>query len=226
MTEFFTPEKDRGAAGKGTGAEAGLPCVLIIGDSISQGYTGPVRELLKGRWDVRRPQTNCGDTRRGLECVDEWLDGRHWDVIHFNWGLHDLCYRHPESQVYGNRDKVRGSIALEPDQYRENLEALVQRMAGSAGTLLWASTTVVPPGEAGRIEGDEVRYNAIAAEIMQTHGVPINDLHSLTAMFDADLFWQPCDVHYSQEGYAIIARQVAARIEEVGESPARVTESS
>ena len=26
----------------------------------------------------------------GVEKVDQWLGSEHWDVIHFNWGLHDL----------------------------------------------------------------------------------------------------------------------------------------
>ena len=41
---------------------AGLPRVLLIGDSISIGYTVPVREILKGKANVHRPLTNCGPT--------------------------------------------------------------------------------------------------------------------------------------------------------------------
>ena len=43
---------------------AGLPRVLLIGDSISIGYTVPVRELLKGKANVHRPLTNCGPTTK------------------------------------------------------------------------------------------------------------------------------------------------------------------
>ena len=43
----------------------GLPRVLLIGDSISIGYTAPVREMLKGVANVHRPLTNCGPTTRG-----------------------------------------------------------------------------------------------------------------------------------------------------------------
>ena len=45
---------------------SGLPRVLLIGDSISMGYTVPVRELLKGKANVHHPPTNCGPTTRGL----------------------------------------------------------------------------------------------------------------------------------------------------------------
>jgi hypothetical protein len=68
----------------------GLPRVLLIGDSNSQGYTLPVREMLKGLANVHRPPVNCGDTGRGLRLLDVWLGTEPWHVIHFNFGLHDL----------------------------------------------------------------------------------------------------------------------------------------
>ena len=52
---------------------AGLPRVLIIGDSISIGYTLPTRELLKGKVNVHRISTNGGPTIRGLVQIDSWL---------------------------------------------------------------------------------------------------------------------------------------------------------
>ena len=64
----------------------GLPRVLLIGDSISIGYTAHVRAMLKGVANVHRPLTNCGPTTRGLENIDAWLGDGKWDVIHFNWG--------------------------------------------------------------------------------------------------------------------------------------------
>jgi acyl-CoA thioesterase-1 len=45
---------------------AGLRRVLLIGDSVSIGYTLPTRELLKGKANVHRPSTNCSSTGHGL----------------------------------------------------------------------------------------------------------------------------------------------------------------
>jgi hypothetical protein len=67
-----------------------LPRILLIGDSISIGYTVPVRELLKGKVNVLRIPINGGPTTRGLEMLDSWVAGQKWDMIHFNWGLHDV----------------------------------------------------------------------------------------------------------------------------------------
>jgi len=55
----------------------GLPRVLIVGDSISIGYTVPVREALQGKANVHRPAANCGPTTRGVQSLDQWLgDGK------------------------------------------------------------------------------------------------------------------------------------------------------
>src|SRR5882757_11342750 len=69
-----------------------LPRVLLIGDSISIGYTLDTRELLAGKANVHRIPTNGGPTTSGLANLDAWLGEGKWDVIHFNWGLHDLKY--------------------------------------------------------------------------------------------------------------------------------------
>src|SRR6476620_12659536 len=69
-----------------------LPRVLLIGDSISIGYTVPVRELLQGKANVHRIPTNGGPTSNGLKNIDKWLGNGKWDIIHFNWGIHDLKF--------------------------------------------------------------------------------------------------------------------------------------
>lgn len=67
-----------------------LPRVLLIGDSISIGYTPEVQKLLSGKANVHRIPANGGPTKKGLENLKAWLGDGKWDVIHFNWGLHDL----------------------------------------------------------------------------------------------------------------------------------------
>ena len=64
----------------------------------------------------------------GLSALDSWLGDTKWDLIHFNWGPHDLCYRNPEVKSVGNRDKVNGTQSVPPALYEKNLEELVQRL--------------------------------------------------------------------------------------------------
>jgi hypothetical protein len=214
----FTPAADL----KGSWAfsvNPALPNVLILGDSISMAYTRDVRDLLAGKANVFRPMQadgrrpmNCGETRMGLQHIDAWLGDQRWSVIHFNWGLWDLCYRHPDSKTQGNRDKVKGALSVPQKEYRANLEQLVLRLKATGAKLIWASTTAVPEGEAGRFAGDEVTYNAIARDIMARHGVATNDLHAITKGFGGRHSAGPADVHFTPEGSRILATAVAESV--------------
>ncbi len=195
-----------------TPAETALPKVLIIGDSISIGFTPHVVEQLDGKAVVKHHKGNAQHTGTGLKQLDQWIGNTKWDVIHFNWGLWDLCYRHPKSKVQGKRDKVNGTLTTTLEQYEKNLDKLVSRLKKTDAKLIWAHTTVVPEEEAGRIVGDDKKYNEVAAKIMKKYGITINDLNSLSREFPSDLFSKPGDVHYTQDGYQKIAKQVTAHI--------------
>lgn len=188
-----------------------LPRVLLIGDSISIGYTAPVRELLKGKANVHRIPTNGGPTTRGLTSLSAWLGTSKWDVIHFNWGLHDLKYVGATGDTLvavgapGSRPQV--SMA----DYEANLRTLVGQLQATGARLLWCATTPVPAGAKGRTPGDEVRYNEVAARVMTAAGVPINDLyaHARTRLGEIQ---RPADVHFTDAGSRYLAEQVASAI--------------
>ncbi len=203
--------------------EKSLPRVLLIGDSISMGYTSHVQEILKGKAAVSRIKGNAQHTGTGLAKIDRWLGQKKWDVIHFNWGLWDLCYRHPESKVQGRRDKVNGTLTTSLEQYEKNLNTLVLRLKKTNARLIWAHTSFVPEKEAGRKLGDDVKYNEAAARVMKKHGIQINDLHALTKTFPSDLFVRPGDVHFKPEGYRKVGRQVADTIAAAINGEKRVT---
>jgi len=192
--------------------KAALPKVLIIGDSISMGYTPFVVQALKNQAVVVHNKGNAQHTGTGLERLDQWIGDTKWDVIHFNWGLWDLCYRHPDSKIQGKRDKVNGTVTTTLEQYEKNLDELVRRLKKTHAKLIWAHTTVVPEKEAGRIVGDDQRYNDVATKIMKKHGVEIDDLYTLTKSFPSELFAGVGNVHYTRAGYAKIAALVAEKI--------------
>ena len=189
-----------------------LPRVLLIGDSISMGYTPHVAAELKGDAVVAHNEGNAAHTGNGLLKIDAWLGTNRWDVIHFNFGLHDLCYRRQDPAKKNPKDKVGGTVTNTPEKYGQNLELLVQRLEKTGAKLVWASTTVVPDKEPGRFVGDDVKYNAVAEKIMKAHGIPINDLHALSAGFAPSEFAGRGDVHYTEAGYKKLAGQVVAAI--------------
>ena len=188
--------------------EPGLPRVLIIGDSISIGYTVPVRELLKGKANLHRPLTNCGPTKRGIEEIENWLGDGSWDVIHFNWGLHDIVYMTEKGERV---DPPQGQHQVPADQYEQNLDTLVKRLKQTGAKLIWCATTPVPEGTSIRKPGDEVEYNAIAQKVMNAHGIPTNDLYTY-AIERLDDIQLPANVHFSKEGSAALAESVARHI--------------
>lgn len=185
-----------------------LPDVLLIGDSISMGYTIPTRERLKGRANVHRPPRNCGPTSRGLAHFEEWLGTRTWDVIHFNWGLHDLKYVDGEGRL---TEAGKGRHFTSVDQYKENLGKLVSRLKTTGAKLIWATTTPVPAGANSRKQGDAAKYNAAAKEIVNQPGITVNDLYAFTLPRLKEL-QRPENVHFTQEGSAKLADQVARAI--------------
>lgn len=180
----------------------GLPRVLIIGDSISIGYTPFVRELLRGVANVHRIPENGGPTSRGVEQIEKWLGEGKWDVVHFNFGLHDLRVMEGE----------RRQVALE--DYEKNLERLAVRMRQTGAKLIFATTTPVPEGNVNprRIPADVVCYNDVARRVASRHGIAINDLYSAVLPRLAEL-QLPVNVHFKPEGYKFLAEKVAEAIQ-------------
>ena len=209
---YYTPDQDVDAIQAKTACRDDLPQVLLIGDSISIGYTKPVCALLEGICHVERADANCGDTRAGLAQIQSWLGDRLWDVVHFNWGLHDMCCRHPSSTVYGNRDKINGSVSVSLTEYEKNLEQLVHIIGRQSAHMIWARTTFVPENEAGRHFDDDLRYNAVADQVMLRHQIHCNDLYTLSASFSPELYVAPGDVHYTKAGSLLLAQAVAGSV--------------
>ena len=195
---FYLPAHKRDkVAGKSTAwdfvkDDPKLPRVLLIGDSVSRGYTQPTRAALAGVANVHRAPANCGPTAAGVKNLEVWLGGGKWDVIHFNFGIHD-----------------RGTPAAD---YVQRLEAIVARLEKTGAKLVWASTTPIPDNPAQKQTARSiVEKNALAAEVMRKHGIPTDDLFAALTPRLADL-QNPNDVHFTAAGYEFLGAQVAAAI--------------
>jgi acyl-CoA thioesterase-1 len=180
--------------------EAKLPRVLLIGDSISIGYTPHTAKLLEGKAKVTHHAGNAQDTRNGLKMLPAWLKEDPFDVIHFNWGLWDL---------------IDEGKAVPIDEYEKNLRELVKQLKETKAHLIWASTTPVPEKNARkRRDADVEAYNAVAKKIMEENKIPIDDLYLFAKPRLAQL-QKANDVHFSKEGSEELAKQVAASIQKV-----------
>ena len=187
--------------------QPGLPNVLLIGDSISIGYTVMVREALKDEANVFRPLTNCGPTTKGVESIEDWIGDRKWDVIHFNFGLHDLKYMGPNGENLADPNAGTSKPQVPLDEYVANLRTLAKRLKQTGATVIWRETTPVPEGAKGRVVGDSKKYNEAAAKVMsELGGIEIDPMFQF-AMDHADQL--PANVHYSKDGSQALADHVA-----------------
>jgi acyl-CoA thioesterase-1 len=152
---------------------------------------------------------NCEATEFGVEHVHQWIGEKHWDVIYLNFGLHDLKYLNDKGD-YVTPDKGKQVTSIK--QYQANLRRIVSTLQSTGAKLIFATTTHVPRGAHGRVPGDEIQYNAAAAEVMREAGVEIDDLWSLVKPRLTTL-QQPYNVHFNAEGYRVLGVEAASRIE-------------
>lgn len=197
-----------------------LPNVLIIGDSISIGYTPFVKDLLKFKANVLRPMLdekkpeNCSGTTKGIENIDRWIGNTKWDVIHFNFGLHDIKHVDPVTGENSNNPDHPHQANLK--QYRKNLKTIVEKLKATKAKLIFATTTPYPDEVSGplRKPGMPEKYNRAAIKIMNLNEIVINDLFAFMKprMNELQL---PNNVHFTPEGSKAMAEKVADRISEV-----------
>jgi hypothetical protein len=139
--------------------ETKLPRILLIGDSICDGYRSFVKDELNGiAYTSFYVTSKCVTDRsyiKELTCV---LDEYDYAVIHFNNGLHSL-----------DTDRTAWETSL-----REVLKTLIEK--GKGAKIVWASST---PLKDIALTAKVKELNAIAARVMKEKGIPTDDLFAL-----------------------------------------------
>ena len=168
-----------------------LPRVLLMGDSFSRGYTVPVRRALAGKYNVYRALENCGPTANGIKKLDAWLGDTKWDVIHFNFGIHDR--------------------KLPQATYLKNLEQIIARLQKTNAKLIWATTTPIAKDAAKYQPSDIDGMNLAATELMKKNDIAIDDLNAgiTPSLSEAQIAG---DVHFKASGYDVLGKLVAESI--------------
>lgn len=180
---------------------AGLPRVLIIGDSISMGYTLPVRKNLEGKANILRIPENGGPTSRGVDKIGKWLGDKKWNLIIFNFGLHDL------------RIMDDGKHQVDVVDYEKNLTLIGQNLLKTGAKVIFVNTTPVPKAnmKVVRLDTDVSIYNARASKVMKELKIPVIDLNAAVTPKIKN-FQKPNDVHYLPEGYQFLGQVISDEI--------------
>ena len=168
-----------------------LPRVLLIGDSISRSYTVDVRHTLAGKANVHRAPANCGPTDTGLKNMPVWLGSGKWDVIVFNFAIHDRSKK--------------------PELYAENLEKVIALLEKTGAKLVWARTTPFQ-NKGSKNADDSPALNAVSDAVMKQHNFPTADLH--TAVIGVVATARSADnTHFNDTGIKLLAAEVVKTIE-------------
>ena len=199
--------------------------VLIIGDSVSIGYTPHVATALEELAFVQHaPSGGDGgaeETAYGVQCLDYFLrapNGTSWspDVVMFNWGLHDGPQLFAEPPANVTIPGQEGNMTV----YASQLDAIATRLSTWASTrgtkLLFGITSPMICNL--RADQDVQWLNVQAAAIMARHKIATVDLHAAVvgkcgpapqpscASFGEGCFCPHC----SDPGYSWIANSTIA----------------
>ena len=186
--------------------------VLLIGDSIRQGYDKYVEMAFDGVLDVRYPKENCRFTTYIIRALGDWKNQlftseEEADLVHFNAGLWDDLRMHD------------GEALVSIEDYERNLERIYRLLSShfpKARVIFATSTPVVEElflGACKRFNRDTEAYNAVAVRVAEKYGASINDLYALMSAAPVS-YHSDLTHYYTKEGTRLLTEQVKAHIEE------------
>jgi lysophospholipase L1-like esterase len=180
--------------------DAKRPRVLLIGDSILNGYLKQVTAVLDGKAYVDAWVNPYNQSEHLNRLLAEVLANGPYDVVHFNMGLHGW-----------QKGRIKdGTFEPLTKQY---VEVIREKMPGAK--IIWAgSTPVTVKGKPGELDPEInpviVGHNRMAAKVMKEMNVPVNDFYSLLAqkleLARGDQF------HWKPEAYQILAQTVTESV--------------
>lgn len=184
--------------------------VILIGDSIRQGYDKFVKMALEGSAEVYYPEENCRFSQYVLRNFNEWVyqskfGGANVDCVHWNAGLWDCLTMFEDGcltpiEVY--------------EQFMERVCKRIKLICPNAKVIFATST---PVNEAGydpnfmRYNADIEKYNAVAVKVVKNYGFEVNDLYALLA--DKPMSYHSDMTHfYTREAAELITNAVVEKI--------------
>ena len=175
--------------------KADKPRVLLVGDSITEGYQAIVRELLRDFCYVDYIATSYAiDNKIYAVLVEELAKNSRYQIVHFNHGLHGfhMC----------------------PRTYKSKIKNLLLRI-GKESKIILAETTIVYREGNKRLDRAAMRRvnerNEIVAELVTELDCEWNKLFTISEKMTEDCRAED-GVHYTAAGYDLLADSVAKSI--------------
>lgn len=183
--------------------------VLLIGDSIRMGYDKTVKTALEGKANVVFPEDNCQFAQYVFRYFHEWfggIDGRDFDVIHWNAGLHDIL------RLFGEEPTTPVEIY---EYYIDRAFKRMKKLCPNA-VIIFATSTRVNEHKMNpdfmRFNKDVELYNEAAVRVAKKHGAVVNDLYALSASLPPEAMSDAFH-YYTETGTKAFTNQVLSFIE-------------
>lgn len=196
-----------------------LPSIMVIGDSVSIGYTPQVASILANKAFVQHNPWSGGggadDVGTGLECFesytrDSMFEDQRWTLVSFNFGLHNLDNSTSAEELYG-----------------QLLSNFTDKLLEKGSRLGWKqivyvlTTPYMPDRYLGNMVVEDL--NRIATGIMQERNIPIADLYTRVTDLCGQVYkncsicdneYNPqtgiyCGYHYTSAGWTYLAEYLA-----------------
>jgi len=164
-------------------------------------------------WD--RTDGGAKDSKYGLQCLRLFLQTAmlhptKYDVIIFNFGMHDINYsgKHPEEYTT-------------PAEYAKNLRAITSILLSTGAKVGYVLTTPVPYNVS--LNDRVIQYNNIARDVMKEYPtVATADLYTwvievcgVPPYFHCIIAGRQPSPHYTHSGYAYLSERVKDLIKDL-----------
>ena len=167
------------------------PRLLLIGDSICNGYQGTVRNKLGKIVNVTFwASSKCVTDKDYFRELDQILSAYHYDVISFNNGLHSLTT---------DRKEWRNAYSDAVD--------FIRKKCPDARLFLTNNTPLRDPGKTAQAQ----ELNRIIAETAREKNLPVIDLFSLMDPLDRNQFWNDT-YHFRKPAVEMQAERIAETV--------------
>lgn len=184
--------------------------VVLLGDSIRQGYEKYVKLAFEGEVQVYSPVENGRFAAYTLRQLSAWRAemgcGKDVDLIHWNVGLWDcllLLDGRPQTAIEEYQD------------YLLRIHTVLKKLFPNAQQVFATSTKVQEHlfGVYKRRNCDIAAYNEVAIHTLTPLGVQIDDLNRVTAELPAEC-WSDSTHFNTREGTQRLTEQVISCIED------------
>lgn len=185
--------------------------VILLGDSIRQGYDEFVAEGLSDVAQVYYPEENCRFSAFLFRSLDRWVQesgfGKEVDVIHWNAGHWDTLIQYQEERL------------TSPEVYREYIVRIHRRIRKLYPTAIEIFATATPvleeqyAADFKRLNSDVELYNKIAVEVLEKDCVLINDLYGVANGWSEEYYTDP--THPNVNGSILLGQHTAKMIRNV-----------